>query len=76
MCVATLCPFFVTPKKAFIADLKTKAFDSLGLLGNKRDYWEAQLLGYLDPVRDFAAFFYAVKFVMASHILYTVSVLG
>lgn len=40
---------------AFIADLKTKAFDSLGFLGNKRDYWEAQLLGCLDPVRDFAA---------------------
>lgn len=69
MCTATLCSFSVAPKHAFIADLKTEAFDSSGLFGNKRDYWEAQLSGYLDSDRDFAACFYAAELDIALNIL-------
>lgn len=48
---------------------KTKAFDTLGLFQNKRDYWEAQLSGYLTPVRAFAAYFCAVKLDIVLYIL-------
>lgn len=49
--------------------LKTKAFDTPGLFQNKRDYWEAQLSGFLDPVGAFAACFYAVKLDIALYFL-------
>lgn len=40
---------------------KTKRFDTAGLFQNKLDYWEAQLLGYLDRVGAFVACFYVAK---------------
>lgn len=76
-CVLPLCvPFPLLPNRLLLQWVfKTKSFDTPGLFQNKWDKWEAQLLGYLDPVRAFVACFYVVKLDAVLYTLLKIAVL-